>query len=340
MSMTVTPESVAAGQDASAPHDRRCSSLADLHIERRALGPEGQRRPPRMSIVIPTLNEARNLPHVFATLPADIHEVIVVDGHSTDDTIAVTRALRPDARILTQPGRGKGDALRYGFNAATGDLVVMLDADGSTSGSEIPRFVAALQSNADLAKGTRFAPGGGSGDITRSRHLGNRALNLLVNALYGTRFTDLCYGYNAFWRRCLVHIDIDCDGFEVETLINIRAAKAGLRIREVPSYEAPRLHGTSNLNAWRDGRRVLTTIVREWTPRRTRAARDARRRTVSPAARHAISERRRSGEGYNGLCLSSEKGLSSTCDTVSLGPADMPESCSLYSRGTARSGAC
>ena len=295
MSMTVTPESMAVGRDASAPRDRRRGNLAGLHIERRALGPDGERRTPRVSVVIPTLNEARNLPHVFATLPVELHEVIIVDGHSTDDTIAVARALCPDAQILTQPGRGKGDALRHGFNAATGDLVVMLDADGSTSGAEIPHFVAALQSNADMAKGTRFAPGGGSDDITRSRHLGNRALNLLVNALYGTQFTDLCYGYNAFWRRCLIHIDIDCDGFEVETLINIRAAKAGLRIREVPSYEAPRLHGVSNLNAWRDGRRVLTTIVREWTPRRARAAREAR--YGSALTQPSVGKRRRAAEG-------------------------------------------
>ncbi len=302
--MTVTPESAAtgrnapAGRDVPAGRERRRIGHTGLRIERRALGPDGQRRSPRVSVVIPTLNEARNLAYVFATLPDDLHELIVVDGHSTDDTIAVACALRPDARILTQPGRGKGDALRQGFNAATGDLVVMLDADGSTSGAEIPRFVAALQSNADLAKGTRFAPGGGSGDITRSRRMGNRTLNLLVNALYGTRFTDLCYGYNAFWRRCLVHIDIDCDGFEVETLINIRAAKAGLRIREVPSYEAPRLHGTSNLNAWRDGRRVLTTIVREWTPRR-RQARPARRR-MTPVARPSAGGRGAPGERRDG----------------------------------------
>ncbi len=298
--MTVTPESAAtgrnepAGRDVPAERERRRTGRAELRIERRALGLDGQRRPPCVSVVIPTLNEARNLAHVFATLPDDLHELIVVDGHSADDTIAVARALRPDARILTQPGRGKGDALRHGFNAATGDLVVMLDADGSTSGAEIPRFVAALQSNADMAKGTRFAPGGGSGDITRPRRMGNRTLNLLVNALYGTSFTDLCYGYNAFWRRCLVHIDIDCDGFEVETLINIRAAKAGLRIREVPSYEAPRLHGTSNLNVWRDGRRVLTTIVREWTPRRRRAR--AARHGMALIARPSAGGREAPGE--------------------------------------------
>jgi len=100
-------------------------------------------------------------------------------------------------------------------------------------------------------------------DITGLRHLGNWGLTCLVNLLFGTRYTDLCYGYNAFWRHCLAHIRLDCDGFEVETLINIRVAQAGLRIREVPSMEGRRIHGVSNLNAWRDGRRILKTIVTE-----------------------------------------------------------------------------
>jgi len=288
MIATVTPVSIApelavTGQRTYTGPERRRISPAGRRVERRTLGPDGQRRPPRISAVIPALNEAKNLSHVFTTLPPDLHEVIIVDGHSTDDTIAVAHARLPDARILTQPGRGKGDALRCGFNAATGDIVVMLDADGSTNGTEISQFVETLQSGVDMAKGSRFASGGGSGDITFSRLLGNRALNLLVNGLYGTRFTDLCYGYNAFWRRCLVHIDVDCDGFEVETLINIRAVKAGLRIREVPSFEAPRLHGDSNLNAWRDGRRVLITIMREWTPQRrwSQTARRGRRDQVA-----------------------------------------------------------
>jgi hypothetical protein len=101
-------------------------------------------------------------------------------------------------------------------------------------------------------------------DITRTRSLGNRALGGVVNALYGTRYTDLCYGYNAFWARCLPYLRVDCDGFEVETLMNVRIAKAGLIVHEVPSYEQVRLHGESNLHTIRDGSRVLRTIVREW----------------------------------------------------------------------------
>jgi len=221
--------------------------------------------PSRVSVVIPTLNEEKNLPHVFARLPEGLHEVIVVDGRSTDATVAVARRLRPDVRVITQPGRGKGNALAAGFAACTGDIVVTMDADGSTDPAEIPRFVAALCNGADFVKGSRFAQGGGSSDITRLRRLGNRALNALVNALYHTSYTDLCYGFNAFWARCLPYMRVDCDGFEVETLVNVRIAKAGLIIHEVPSHERNRIHGQSHLNAMRDGTRVLVTIAFERT---------------------------------------------------------------------------
>jgi glycosyltransferase involved in cell wall biosynthesis len=217
----------------------------------------------RVSVVIPTLNEADNLPYVFARLPVGLHEVIVVDGHSTDDTIAVARRLKPDARVVIQSGHGKGNALAAGFAACTGDIVVTLDADGSADPAEIPRFVGALCNGADFVKGSRFAQGGGSSDITSVRRFGNRMLNALVNNFYGTSYTDLCYGYNAFWRRCLPYLRVDCNGFEVETLINIRIAKAGLVVHEVPSYERDRIYGRSNLHALRDGIRVLSTIGAE-----------------------------------------------------------------------------
>ena len=217
----------------------------------------------RVSVVVPTLNEAKNLPFVLVRLPAGLHEVIVVDGHSTDDTIPVVRRLRPDARVVFQRGHGKGDALATGFSLCSGDIVVTLDADGSTDAAEIPRFVAALCNGADFVKGSRFVQGGGSSDITRLRRVGNRVLSGLVNNVYGTSYSDLCYGYNAFWRRCLPYMRVDCNGFEVETLINVRIAKAGLVVHEVPSYEQDRIYGRSNLNALRDGMRVLSTIAVE-----------------------------------------------------------------------------
>ncbi|MFI9559682.1 glycosyltransferase family 2 protein [Nonomuraea endophytica] len=216
-----------------------------------------------ITVVVPAMNEAENLPHVFATLPSWIDEVILVDGNSTDDTVAVARRLRPDLHVVTQTGRGKGNALIAGFAAAKGDIIVMIDADGSTDGREIGLFVEALIEGADFAKGSRYVPGGGSSDISVVRSFGNRVLTGLTNMLYGTRYTDLCYGYNAFWARHLDAMALDCDGFEIETLMNVRAAQAGLLIQEVPSHEHCRIHGESNLHAVRDGWRVLKTILRE-----------------------------------------------------------------------------
>jgi glycosyltransferase involved in cell wall biosynthesis len=231
---------------------------------------------PRVSVVVPTFNEAKNLPHVFALMP-DVHEIIVVDGRSTDGTIEMALSLRPDVKIVRQTRRGKGNALACGFEAVTGDIVVMLDADGSADPREIPQYVEALVGGADFAKGTRFALGGGSNDITKIRRLGNWGLNLIVNILFGTRYTDLCYGYNAFWVHCLDVLGLESgstedamnwgDGFEIETVINTRIAKAGLDIREVKSFEFERIHGVSNLNAVTDGLRVLKAIVIERTSR-------------------------------------------------------------------------
>jgi glycosyltransferase involved in cell wall biosynthesis len=195
--------------------------------------------------------------------------VVLVDGHSKDGTIDVARTIRPDVRVVLQDGRGKGNALACGFAAASGDIIVMIDADASNDPREIPQFVAALLAGNDFAKGSRFAPGGASTDITPIRALGNRMLGLAVNLLFGTRYTDLCYGYNAFWRHCLPHMHVTCDGFEVETLIHVRVARAGLAVAEVASVEHERLHGESKLSATRDGLRILRMIVRERVRRGT-----------------------------------------------------------------------
>jgi glycosyltransferase involved in cell wall biosynthesis len=234
---------------------------------------------PTLSIVIPARNEARNLQLILPELPAE-HEIILVDGWSADGTIATTRALRPDARILQQTRKGKGNALACGFLAATGDIVVMFDADGSADPAEIPAFVDALVRGADFAKGTRFHREqkelSGSEDITGLRTVGNSVLNGLSNVLFRTSFTDLCYGYNAFWRDVVPVLDLPspemaspdgemiwCDGFEIETVISCRVVAAGLKIAEVPSMERSRVYGQSNLRTFVDGYRVLRTIGAE-----------------------------------------------------------------------------
>jgi glycosyltransferase involved in cell wall biosynthesis len=228
----------------------------------------GRPERPRISVVVPALNEARNLPFAFSSLPSFIDEVILVVGSSRDDTEAVAQALHDGVRVVPQHGPGKGAALQAGFVACTGDIVVMFDADGSAAGGEIQRFVDALLAGADMAKGSRFLHGGGSVDITLVRRAGNFGLTTLANVLFRQRYTDLCYGFNAFWRDALDRLDVDCNGFEVETLINVRAAAAGLRIAEVPSHELSRVHGASNLRAIPDGMRVVRTLMVEFARER------------------------------------------------------------------------
>ncbi len=234
--------------------------------------PHGVPRP-RVSVVIPALNEERNLPYVASRMPTDIDEIVLVNGPSIDNTAEVARQLWPDGVHIDQTRKGKGNALACGFAAASGDIIVMIDSDGSTDPAEIPRYVATLISGTDFAKGSRFIQGGGSDDITKFRQFGNKGLNSIVNILFSTRFTDLCYGYNAFWRRCLDAMrlpDIHAlpqqwgDGFEVEALINVRVAVSNLKIAEVCSYEKARIYGSSNLRAVTDGMRVLSTIRKEY----------------------------------------------------------------------------
>jgi glycosyltransferase involved in cell wall biosynthesis len=217
---------------------------------------------PTVSVVVPTLNEAENLPFVLPRI-ARAYEVVVVDGRSTDSTVEVARASRPDVVIVEERRAGKGAALRAGFAAAAGDVIVSIDADGSTDPAEIPLFVDALVAGADYVKGSRFVPGAGTADMALLRRLGNWGFVCLVRVLFGGRYTDLCYGYNAFWRDAAPLLALDADGFEIETMMNIRALKLGLRVVEVPSYEHARIHGVGRLRTFPDGWRVLKTIFAE-----------------------------------------------------------------------------
>lgn len=263
---------------------RTAAAQSELHAQRptRMPRPRAERRRtpfPSVSVIVPTRNEARNLEIVLPAIAAvrpSVHEIIVVDGDSTDGTVETAKRVLPGVRVIKQTRRGKGNAMACGFAAATGDVLVMFDADGSADPGEIPAFVSALVAGADFAKGSRFTPGGGSDDITLLRKTGNAGLNGVANALFGTSYSDLCYGYNAFWADLLPVLDLPAidapapeegmlwgDGFEIETVLNCRIAAAGLKITEVPSIERQRVFGDTNLRTFADGARVLRTLLAE-----------------------------------------------------------------------------
>jgi glycosyltransferase involved in cell wall biosynthesis len=220
-----------------------------------------------VSLIIPTLNEVRGVRRVLPAVPTWLHEIIVVDGGSTDGTVDAVRKICPAAKVIDQRSRGKGGAIKEGLRASTGTIVVTMDADGSMDPGDIVAAVHALLDGADFVKGSRELPGAGSADFTRLRRFGNQMLTRFANFMFGDRWTDITYGFNAYWRTIMVNIDVLSDGFEFEIQAAARAARTGLRTAEVPCFEAPRVGGHSKLNPMRDGWNILRLLLNEAKPR-------------------------------------------------------------------------
>ena len=289
LSLAATPTQVAQSAERSADHT--AGHAAD----------QWDPSAPTVSVVIPVRNEERNIEWVLDRLPAYVDEVVIVDGFSSDATIAKARQLRPDVVVVQQLGSGKGAAMRTGFEVSTGDYVVVLDADCSMDPAEIDYYVDALAQGYQFVKGSRFLRGGGSHDLTPLRTWGNRMLTRSVNVMWSVPFSDLCYGYVAFKRDVLDVLAPTATGFEIETQMCVHAVKANLRIAEVPTIELPRKHGASNLNAWRDGKRILNLLIRE-------------RLSIEPIVVDAL-DRRGVGapQGHAALSTAAATGLDSAC---------------------------
>lgn len=217
---------------------------------------------PSVTILICALNEEENLPQVLPKIPNWVSEVLLVDGHSKDKTVEVAQQLCPVIHIISQPGKGKGDALKYGVAQASGEIIVTLDADGQTSPEDIDRFIEPLIKGYDLVKGSRLVHGKPV-SMSRFRWVGNKVLAITSNVLFGTKYTDICSGYNAFRKSAFLSLNLTCDGFEMEQQMLVKAKKAGLKVAEVSHQDHGRLDSNSKVSATKQGFHDWFVVIRE-----------------------------------------------------------------------------
>lgn len=229
-----------------------------------------------VGVVVPTLNEEKNIEDVLLSLKNQgYYNILIIDGMSKDKTTNI--ATRNGVKVVLQNGKGKGSAIRQVFNNGylDADAVVIMDADGSMHPKEIHSLVEALNSGADIVKGSRFMSGGYSYDMSSLRRIGNMLMVAVVNLLWSAKYTDLCYGFAAFSKRAIKKLvpHLKSQNFEIETEIFLKALDLGLVVKEVPSTEFVRKNGQSNLNSFGDGFKILMKIAEEFVnsiPKRCR----------------------------------------------------------------------
>jgi glycosyltransferase involved in cell wall biosynthesis len=221
----------------------------------------------QVTVVIPARNEEETLPQVLADLNKTISElpkydfeVICVDDGSTDATAHIARSF--GARVVENPRKpGKGMALRAGFEAAKGDILVMMDADYSHRPEEIPRLLAALHDGVGLVIGSRVV--GGSEEYTHVRALGNVFLSAALGICTGRYLSDALNGLKAFRREVFTDFEYTSRAFEIEVEIIANTLRKGLRVIEVSSHERARAGGEMKSRVIRHGTRFLARIIWE-----------------------------------------------------------------------------
>jgi glycosyltransferase involved in cell wall biosynthesis len=222
-----------------------------------------------VSVVIPAYNEEKNIEEILFRTNKTMeimgipYEIIVVDDGSTDKTRLL--AERHKAIILTNgTNKGKGDALKRGFQNAIGNIIITMDADGSHQPEEIPRLLKPLLNGADIVAGSRFLGRQQRGSVKRLHILGNHLFNFLIFLLTKKHITDSQTGFRAYKKRVIQEIEFTSDGYEVETELTVKTLKNGYLIQEEPITCEKRKNGISRLNALFDGSKILKTIFRTY----------------------------------------------------------------------------
>lgn len=218
---------------------------------------------PMISVVIPAYNEEETIGGVISRIGATMdsfgmpYEILVVDDGSTDKTRQIASACKA---IVLHNGRnrGKGYALRKGFQSSQGDIIVTIDSDGSHDPKEIPNLVSPLLKGADMVSGSRFL-GNGKNPTSNINRFGNFLFNFLVIVLTGRYVTDSQTGFRAFKKKVLETVDLDSRGYEVETEILVKSLRNGFVFQEKPITSSARRHNASKLRILSDGARIFKT---------------------------------------------------------------------------------
>lgn len=218
------------------------------------------------SLIIPALNEEGCIGKTIVEIPRNfIDEIIVIDGHSTDNTINEAKeVLGPNDRVIIQKRKGWGAALREAFELASGEIVIVMDADGSQNPKDITSLLERLDSETKFAMASRYKAGGKSEDDTLIRGFGNWLFTKLTNLIHGTGVTDVLYFFFAIHRKNIAKLNLQSAGYEICIELMVKVKQAGLQIEEVPVTERPRLQGESKVNAFWDGLRILRAILHKY----------------------------------------------------------------------------
>ncbi|MGC8479321.1 MAG: glycosyltransferase family 2 protein [Candidatus Micrarchaeia archaeon] len=219
-----------------------------------------------ISIIIPTLNEEKNISKLLPKIPVILndlkntdYEIIIVDGESSDKTVEIAKSF---GGKIVYDHKGKGSALRKGFEKANGDILISMDADLSNDPKELKLIIDSINIGYDISMGSRFITGGGTDDMPILRKIGNRFFVFLVNIFFKSNYSDLCYGYRGFRKNVIKKLNLKEDRFAIETEISIKAAKKHLKVIEIPSVEKKRSSGSGKLRTFYDGYNILKTILK------------------------------------------------------------------------------
>jgi len=218
---------------------------------------------PKISLIIPTKNERDCLPRTLEELPKDLlREIIVVDAQSSDGTAELARKM--GCKVLTQEGKGYGIAVDMGIKHAVGELISIFDADGSYDPAALKVLLQGIEDGNDVVFCSRYLPESGSDDDTIIRYIGNRLFSFILRRIYGVKITDSLFDYFLAKREALDKIQMTSKGFERSMEFPIRVHNAGLRYTEIPSKERRRIAGSSKLNAFVDGLKILWVLLKNF----------------------------------------------------------------------------